>query len=96
MQNLSIELSVSGTLMELRSWNFTVIYASTRTYVKIFPLGGVQGRRASNVHLKGPPNISETTTATKLKLKIQLDVVKYSLCLQKIPLGGIQGVQPPM
>jgi len=51
--------------------------------VKIFPLGGVRGgRRAPNVNL-GPPIISETTRARKLKLKAQLDVVKYSLRVQK-------------
>jgi len=27
----------------------------------------------------GPPNISETTRARKLKLKMQLDIVKYSI-----------------
>ena len=36
------------------------------------------GAEPPNVHL-GPSNISETTTSRKLKLKIQLDVVKYSL-----------------
>jgi len=40
------------------------------------------GRRAPNVNL-GPPIISETTRARKLKLKAQLDVVKYSLRVQK-------------
>jgi len=29
----------------------------------------------------GPPNISETTTARKLKLKMQLDMPKYSFCV---------------
>jgi len=40
------------------------------------------GRRAPNVNL-GPPIISETTRARKLKLKTQLDVLKYSLWLPK-------------
>ena len=31
-----------------------------------------------NVNL-GPPNISESTRARKLKLKTQLDIVKYSI-----------------
>ena len=44
----------------------------------------------------GPPSISETTGARKLKLKTQLDVVKYSLQVQKIfLLGGVQGMQGP-
>ena len=31
----------------------------------------------------GPPNISENTRARKLKLKMPLDIVKYSLWVQK-------------
>ena len=46
--------------------------------VKIFPLGSVWGAGPFNVNL-GPPIISETTGARKLKLKTQLHVVKYSL-----------------
>ena len=50
---------------------------------KNFPLGGVQGGTGPpNVNL-GPPKISETTRARMLKLKRQLDMVKYSLCVQK-------------
>jgi len=36
------------------------------------------GAGPTNVNL-GSPNISETTRARKLKLKTQLDMVKYSL-----------------
>jgi len=36
-----------------------------------------------NVNL-GPPDISETTTARKLNLKITLDTVKYPLWVQKL------------
>jgi len=59
---------------------------------KKFPLGGVQGGTGPpNVNL-GPPKISETTRARMLKLKTQLHIVKYSLCIQKnSPLGGVQG-----
>jgi len=41
------ELSVSPTLMELQSWNFTAIcsYRQVLKGVKIFPLRGVQGGR---------------------------------------------------
>ena len=50
---------------------------------KIFPLGGVQrGTGLLNVNLR-PPKISETTRARMLKLKTQLDIVKYSLCVKK-------------
>jgi len=59
---------------------------------KKFPLGGVAGGTGPpNVNL-GPPKISETTRARMLKLKTQLDIVKYSLWIKKIsPLGGVQG-----
>ena len=42
-----------------------------------------RGRRAPSVNL-GPPIISETTGARKLKLKTQPDVVKYPLWVQKL------------
>ena len=51
---------------------------------KIFPLGGVQrGTSPPNVNVD-PPKISETTRARMLKLKTQLDIVKYSLLVKKI------------
>ena len=50
---------------------------------KKFPLGGGQGGTGPpNVNL-GPPKISETTGAKMLKLKTQLDIVKYSVFVQK-------------
>jgi len=45
-----------------------------------FSSRGVPGPRAPNVNL-GPPIISEATTCRKLKLKVQLDMVKYSFCV---------------
>ena len=43
-----------------------------------FQLGGMQGGAVPpNVNL-GPPNISKTTRARQLKLKMQLDMPKYS------------------
>ena len=49
---------------------------------KKIPLGGVLGGTGPpNVNL-GPPKISVTTRARMLKLKIQLDIVKYSLWVQ--------------
>jgi len=44
-------------------------------------LGASGGRRPLNVNL-GPRIISETTRARNLKLKTQLDVVKYSFGVQ--------------
>ena len=40
------------------------------------------GTEPPNVNL-GPPKISETTRARMLKLKTQLDIVKYSLWVKK-------------
>jgi len=42
----------------------------------------------------GPPNISDTTKARKLKLTMLLDIVKYLPWAQKMfPLAGVQGAQ---
>jgi len=63
---------------------------------KIFPLGAYRGHRAPNVNL-GPPEISETTRARMLKIKTQLDIVKYSLYVKKkFPLRGVQGAYGPL
>jgi len=37
----------------------------------------------------------ETSRARMLKLKTQLNIVKYSLYVKKIPLGGVQGRRAP-
>jgi len=50
--------------------------------VKMFPLGGVQGAQGPLMQIWDPHIISETTGARKLKVKTQLDVVKYSLQVQ--------------
>jgi len=43
-----------------------------------------------------PPIISETSRASKLKLKTQLDVVKYSLWYKNFTIrGNPEGVGPP-
>jgi len=53
------------------------------------------GVRPSSVNL-GPPNISESKRAKKLKLKTPLDILTYSPGgTKKIPLGGVQGAQGP-
>jgi len=57
--------------------------------LKIFPLGGVRGAGSLNVNL-APPIISETTRARKVNLKIPLDMVKYSLWVQKLFYYTIQ------
>ena len=45
----------------------------------------------------GPPSISESKKARKLKLKMQLDIVKYSLPGAKMfPLGAYRGAQGPL
>jgi len=50
--------------------------------VNIFPLGGFRGAQGPLMQIGDPHIISETTGARKLKLKTQLDVVKYSLWVQ--------------
>jgi len=45
--------------------------------------GGLRGAGPINVNL-GPPDISETTTARKLNLKIRLNMVKYPDWVQKL------------
>jgi len=47
-----------------------------------------------NVNL-GPPDISETTTARKLNLKIQLDMIKYPLYTKIIVLYDTTWKRPP-
>jgi len=62
---------------------------------KISPPGAPGGAAPSSVNL-GPPNISETTTARKLKLKMSLDIVKYWRRVQNFSeLLGVQGAQSP-
>ena len=43
----------------------------------------------------GPPKISETTGVRMLKLKTQLDIVKYSLWVKNSPLGASRGRMAP-
>ena len=63
---------------------------------KKFPLGGVEGGTGPpNVNL-GPPKILETTRVRMLKLKTQLDIVKYSLWIKNFSdRGRPRGVEPP-
>ena len=49
---------------------------------EFFPLRGVRGAQGPLMQLWDPHIISETTRARKLKLKTQLDVVKFSLRVQ--------------
>jgi len=53
------------------------------------------GRRPPSVNL-GPPNISVSKRARKLKLKTPLDILTYSPGAQKkFPLGGVEGGTGP-
>jgi len=62
----------------------------------LFPLGGVQGGTGlPNTNLQFP-EISETTRARMLKLKTQLDIVKYSLRVKKfLRYGASSGRRAP-
>ena len=62
---------------------------------KNFPLGAYRVYRAPNVNF-GPPKISETTRARMLKLKTQLDIVKYSLWVKKFSDRGRPGGVGPL
>jgi len=62
---------------------------------KISARGRRVGTGPPNVNL-GRPKISETTRARILKVKTQLDIVKYSLWVKKVlRLGRPWGVEPP-
>ena len=67
---------ISRKLLEVESRNFSHI-SILFSGMKIFSLVACGGRSASSVHL-GPPHISETTRARKLKFYINLDGAKYS------------------
>ena len=66
----------------MKLYSYVSRHRQVHERVKIFPLEAFGGTGSPNVYL-GPPNISKTPTARKLKLKTQLDVVKYSLPVQK-------------
>ena len=66
-------------------------------YVKICPLGGIQGAQGPLMQIWDFHIISETTGARKLKLKTGLDVVKYSLRVKYFfLLGGVRAAQGPL
>jgi len=54
----------------------------TRLWKKLSTRGHPGSTGTSNVNL-GPPNISKITRAKMLKLKMQLDIVKYSIWVYK-------------
>jgi len=67
-----------------------------RVQKKFFARGRPCGVEPPSVNL-GPPNISESKRARKLKLKTPSDIVKYSPRVQKFsPLGGYRGAQGPL
>jgi len=78
---------------KLKLYSYIVIGKYSRICQNVSARGRPGGTGVPNVHV-GPPNISGTTTARKLKLKIQLDVVKYSLWLQKNYARGRTGCAP--
>jgi len=65
---------------------------SIRFGYKNFSARGRPGGVGSPSVNLGPPNISESKRAKKLKLKTTLDIVKYSSEVQKnFPLGAYRG-----
>jgi len=69
----------------LQKFFFTLIRHSNviASGTKRIPLGGVEGGTGPPNENLGPPKISETTRVRMLKLKAQLDILKYSLWVHK-------------
>ena len=85
-------------LLELESPNFIHILMgpSTLLRMKILPLVGVRvGGAAPHCVNLGPPYISETTVARKLKLYTHLDGAKFFSGMKTFPLGRAGGVAAP-
>jgi len=61
---------------------------------KNFSARGVQGAQGPRVNL-GPPNVSESRTARKLKLKTALGIVTDSPREKKFPLEAYRGHRAP-
>ena len=58
-------------------------------------LAGLLFHTGPLLYILGPPHISETITARKLKFYKRLGVVKYFFGYEYFPVGGVQGVQHP-
>ena len=63
---------------KLKIYNYIDIGKYLYAFQNFYAMGPPGSEGAPNVTL-GPPKISETTRARMLKLKTQLDIVKYSL-----------------
>jgi len=59
-------------------------YGQVLGVCQTFSAWGLRGAQGPLMYIWDPPIISETTGARKLKLKTQLDVVKYPLWVQKL------------
>ena len=75
---------------KLKIYNYIDIGKYLCAFQNFYATGPPGSAGPPNVNL-GPPNIPKSTRARMLKLKTQLDIVKYSLLVKKIfPLGGIR------
>ena len=76
---------------KLKIYNYIDIGKYLCAFQNFYARGPPGSAGPPNVNL-GPPYIPKSTRARMLKLKTQLDIVKYSLLVKKISsLGGVQG-----
>ena len=68
---------------KLKIYNYIDIGKYLRAFKNFYARGLPGSAGPPNVDL-GPPNIPKSTRARMLKLKTQLDIVKYSLWVKKI------------
>ena len=73
---------MNGTT-KLKIYNFKDIGKYLRAFQNFYDRGPTGSAGPPNVNL-GLPNIPKSTRARMLKLKTQLDIVKYSLWVKKI------------
>jgi len=80
---------------KLKIYNYIDIGKYLCAFQNFYARGPPWGIRPPSVNL-GPPNISESKRARKLKLKTLLDTLTFSPGVQKkFPLGGVQGGTGP-
>ena len=80
---------------KLKIYNYIGIGKYLCAFQNFYARGPPGSAGPRNVNL-GPPNISESKRARKLKLKTPLDIVTFSPRVQKkIPLRGVEGGTGP-
>ena len=75
---------------KLKIYSYIDLGKYLRAFQNFYTRGPPGSAGPPNVNL-GLPNIPKSTRAKMLKLKTQLDIVKYSLWVKKISDRGVQG-----